>query len=505
MSLGSTIYAAIFGASDLGHAVGQNLIYVDTKQALSVAINSITDNLVTTYTSGTVAVTNGSAVITFSSAVSNNTLVAGRSLIRFAGSSRYYQIKNGPPTAARLEFTLYENYQGATNAAASFEIIEPNPYTIVLMPGVYDYTTDALATNIPLKPYVSLAGLDRASTIIRRNKNNPTPTTTPLIALHHGCVLSNLSIDTVDGHFNHYRMGLSAYATSQTQAMAGSRWGLRNCALLNKDPNGIDSGADYAIDSSHYNGDILLMEDCYYEHCWDGFNYNTQGGRLKVLFVRPTIYKTPIPQNKNASGATFMRAGITAASTTDVEMYSPFYDQETFSAAETIDDGIGGLLANNTGTYGCAFVGHGASLRVFDPVVRMDVGTQPGRQAAFGLAHGSNVACNASTMIITGGHIRVKGTGAAGGHTAGILGLANGSANISSVDIETDDGGINASTPVYSANGETTVNLRGGSRIHGTVANLVNGNASAPFNKSANVSLSATGGANVGTITALET
>lgn len=462
------------------------------------AIDSITDNLPINYSTGTVSVTSGSATITFSSAPANDKVVAGRDLFTVDGS-RWYRIKSGPTATGGATFTLFETYQGATNATATFGVYKPNPRTILLLPGVYDYTGDALARNVMLKPYVGIVGLDRDSCVIRRNKNNPTPTTTPLVGVTHGSWLRNLTLDTIDGHFIPYRMGLTARGTSQTQAMKGSFWLLDNVAMLNKDPNGIDSGADYDIDTSFYNDDELLFDRCYFEHCWDGFTWNTQGGRLKITFNNPVIYKTPLPDGLTASGATFIRAGVTGSATTaDLIMVAPVYNQKKLAAGEVVDDGSGGAIARFGGTlggtYGMLFIGGGATATVVDPAIDMDVGLNLGRNAGVGIAG----TAGTTSLTCIGGYINIAGAGGgnAADHVDGACNeLAAGVLTVCGTRIESGKTGVRQLT----AGGVT--NLQGGARIKGTTNSLVN--TAGTMNQSTNVSLA--GVATSGVITSAET
>ena len=466
---------------------------------IQAAIDSITDNLPVNHSSGTVNVANGSAQITFSAAPANDKVVAGRDLFTVDGS-RYYQLLNGPTVTGGAIYNLAEVYQGSTNAAATYSVIKPNPRTIILLPGVYDYTGYTLAQNILLKPYVNLVGVSRDGCIIRRNKNNSTPDTTPVMAIAHGCVVENLTIDATDGHFLCYRMGLTARGTSQTQAMKYSKWGLRNVALLNKDPNGIDPGADYDIDSSYYNSDEMLLDGCYFEHCWDGFTWKTAGsGRLKVTFNNPIIYKTPFPKGLYQTGAAFIRTGVQAASTTDVVMINPIYDQRTFAAGEVVNDSIGGLIAGAGGTtggcYGMLFVGGGSTGKVLNPAIDMDVGSNYGRNAGVGLAG----TAGTSELTVIGGYINIAGAAAAGGTDNNSDGafneLAAGTLTVCGTRIDSGKNGVRQLT----AGGVT--NLQGGARIKGTTNSLVN--TAGTMNQSANVSLA--GVATSGTITSAET
>lgn len=478
--------SAGFGANTV--TVGAGGQYTD----IQAAIDSITDNLPVSYSTGTVSVTNGSAQITFSSAPANDKVVAGRDLFSVDGV-RFYQIKNGPTTLGGAIFNLAETYQGSTNAAASFSIYKPNPRTVLLLPGVYDYTGVALARNILLKPYVNLVGVDRDSCVIRRNKDNPSSETTPLLAIGHGASVFNLTLDSVDGHFMVYRMGLTARATTQTQAMKNSRWVLRNVALVNKDPNGIDSGADYDIDNSFYNDDEVVFDRCYFEHCWDGFTWNTRGGRFKATFNNPVIYKTPLPLNRSTSGAAFIRAGYTAASTADVLMVNPVYDQVTYASGETLNDGLGGLIARMGGAYGMLFIGSGATGKVVNPAVDINYGTNYGRAAGVALG-GTNGACSVTCV---GGYMNVLGAGGgdAQDYVSGAFNdLAAGILTISGTNIDAGKHGVYQKT----AGGIT--NLQGGARIKGATNSLVN--TAGTMNKSANIS---TVGAESGTITTAET
>lgn len=453
------------------------------------AIDSITDNLQVNYNTGTVAVTNGSATITFSGAPANDKVVAGRDLFTVDGS-RWYRIKSGPTVTGGAVFTLNETYQGSTNAAASFGVYKPNPRTILLLPGVYDFTAAAIARNVMLKPYIGITGLDRDSCIVRRNKNNPTPNSHPLVGLTHGSWLRNVTLDTVDGHFIPYRMGLTSRGTSQTQAMKGSFWLLDNVAMLNKDPNGIDPGADYDIDQSFYNDDELLLDRCYFEHCWDAFTWNTQGGRLKVTFNNPVVYKTPFPQGRTQSGAAFIRAGVTGASTTDVIAITPIYDQKKLSAGEVANDGFGGVIANGVGLYGFMFVGNGATGKILNPAIDMDVGANYGRNAGFGLSGTGGTA----TLESVGGYVNIAGAGAAGAQVDGAFADTPGTLTVCGTRIES------GKTGVRNNNAGATTNLQGGARIKGATNSL--NNQSGMLNKSANVSAV---GATAGTITSAET
>lgn len=480
--------------STLGNAVtvGAGGQFTD----IQTAIDSITNNLSVTTLSGTVAVTNGSAQITFSSAPAKDKVVAGRDLFTVDGS-RYYQILNGPTVSGGAIFNLRETYQGSTNAAASFSVLKPNPRTILLLPGVYDYTDVALARNIMTKPYVGITGIDRDACIIRRNKDNTTPTTTPMIGLAHGSWLRNLTLDSVDGHIQPYRMGLTAKATSQTQAMKGSRWVLDHVAFANKDPNGIDTGADYWMENpasnSFYNEDEVVFDNCYFEHCWDGFSLDTQGGRLRVVFIKPLIYKTPLPKGLIQSGAAFMRAGFNAASTTDVVMIDPVYDQVTYASGDVINDSLSGLLARLGGAYGMLFIGGGATGKVVNPAVDINYGTNYGRAA--GVALGG--MAGASSLEVFGGYMKVLGAGAgdAADFVSGAFNeLAAGVLTIHGTSIEAGKDGVRQKT----AGGIT--NLRGGARIKGAITSLTN--TAGTMNKSSNVS---TVGTETGTITSAET
>lgn len=479
----------------VGEPLGNAITVGDGGQYSTIqsAIDSITDNLPVNYSTGTVSVTNGSATITFSSAPAADKVVAGRDLFSVDGV-RFYQILNGPTTAGGATFNLYEAYQGATNAAASFSIYKPNPRTILLLDPVYDFTGDTLARSILLKPYVGLVGFGGESTVIRRNTNNTTPETTPLIGLTHGSWLRNLAIDAVDGHFQPYRMGLTALATSQTQAMAGSRWTLSHVALLNKDPNGIDGGADYIIDSSYYNDDLLLLDSCYFEHCWDGFTFITSGaGRLKVVFKNPEIFKTPYPKSLTTGGAAFIRNGTTGDSSTDVEMYSPTYDQATFASGEVSTSGI----AARAGCYGMAFAGSGGTIKVFDPVVKMACGANIGRIAAVGL-YGTGAGSDlAASVEVYGGSIEITGSSAvnANDHTDGACNdYVAGTLVVHGTSITSEEAGVRQN------NATARTDLRGGARIKGTANSLVN--TAGTMNQSANVSVI---GATSGVITSAET
>ncbi len=468
------------------------IIPVGTKEGIQSAIDSITDNLPINHNTGTVVVTNGSATITFSVAPAKDKVVAGRDLFSVDGV-RFYNLKSGPTIINGVVFNLLEPYQGATNAAASFSVYKPNPAVILLSAGVYDFTDDALARNIMLKPYVGITGVDRDSCIIRRNKSNPTPTTTPVIGVAHGSWLRNFTLDTVDGHFIFYRMGLTARATAQTEAMKGSLWLLDHMALLNKDPNGIDAGADYDIDLSFYNGDTILFDDCYFEHCWDGFTWNTQGGRLKVTFNNPVVYKIPFPDGLTQSGAAFTRTGVTGTSTTDVLMVNPVYDQKTFAAGEVVDDGAGGFIARLGGFTGMLFVGGGGTGKVVNPAIDMDVGLNLGRSAGIGI--GGNVGV--SVLECIGGYINIAGVGGgdAADHVNGAFNdLANCTLTVCGTRIEAGKAGVRQN------NATATTNLQGGARINGTTNSIVN--TAGTMNKSANVSAV---GATSGTITTAET
>lgn len=457
--------------------------------AIQAAIDSITDNLPVNYNTGTVAVTNGSATITFSSTPPADKVVAGRDLFTVDGS-RWYRIKSGPTVTGGAIFTLNETYQGSTNAAATFGVYKPNPRTILLLPGVYDYTDVTIARNVMLKPYVGITGLDRESCIIRRNKNNASPNSNPMVGIAHGSWLRNLTLDTIDGHFIPYRMGLTARGTSQTQAMKGSFWLLDNVAMLNKDPNGIDSGADYDIDQSFYNDDELLFDRCYFEHCWDGFTWNTQGGRLKVTFNNPVVYKTPMPDGLTASGAAFIRAGVTGSSTTDIIAVTPVYNQTKLCAGEVVDDGVGGGLANMFGCYGFMFVGNGATGKILNPAIDMDVGANYGRNAGFALAGTAGTA----SLEAIGGYVNIAGAGASGAQVDGAFADTAGALSICGTRIESGKTGVRQN------NAGATTNLQGGARIKGATNSL--NNAAGTMNKSLNIS---TVGATAGTITTAET
>lgn len=472
--------------------LGSNVLTVGVGGGFSTiqdAIDSITDNLQVNYNTGTVAVTNGSATITFSGAPANDKVVAGRDLFTVDGS-RWYRIKSGPTATGGAVFTLNETYLGSTNAAATFGVYKPNPRTILLLPGVYDFTADAIARNVMLKPYVGITGLDRDSCIIRRNKNNPTPNDHPMVGLTHGSWLRNVTLDTLDGHFIPYRMGLTARGTSQTQAMKGSFWLLDNVAMLNKDPNGIDTGADYDIDQSYYNDDELLFDRCYFEHCWDGFTWNTQGGRLKVTFNNPVIYKTPFPDGLTQSGAAFIRAGVTNPSTTDIVAVNPVYNQKSLSAGEVVDDGSGGAIANAIGRYGFMFVGNGATGKILNPAIDMDVGANYGRNAGFALAGTAGTA----SLEAVGGYVNIAGAGASGAQVDGAFADTAGALTICGTRIDSGKTGVRQN------NAGATTNLQGGSRINGATNSLVN--TAGIMNKSANVSAV---GATSGIIASVET
>ena len=481
----------LLGPDGILPMLGANTITVGAggqHSTIQSAIDSITDNLPLSYNTGTVSVTNGSATITFSSAPANDSVVAGRDLFSVDGG-RWYRIKSGPSVTGGATYTLHEVYQGTTNAAAAFGVYKPNPRSILLLPGVYDYTSEAIARNVMLKPYIGIVGVDRDSCIIRRNKNNPTPNSHPMVGIAHGSWLRNLTLDTVDGHFIPYRMGLTARAISQAQAMKGSSWLLDNVALLNKDPNGIDSGSDYDIDSSFYNDDSLLFDRCYFEHCWDGFVWNTQGGRLKVTFNNPVVYKFPFPDGLNQSGGAFIRAGVTGSSTTDVLAIAPIYDQKKHCAGEVVDDGLGGVLANAIGCSGFLFVGNGATAKILNPAIDMDVGTNYGRNAGFGLIGAAGTA----SLESIGGYVNIAGAGAAGAQVDGAFADQAGTLTICGTKIDSGKSGVRQN----SASG--TTNLQGGSRIKGATNSLVN--TAGTMNKSANV---AAVGATSGTITAAE-
>lgn len=478
------------------NGLGDNVVTVGVGGQYSniqAAIDSITDNLPDNYSTGTVSVTNGSATITFSSAPADDKVVAGRDLFTVDGS-RYYRIKSGPTTDGGATFTLYENYLGTTNATASFSVRKPNPRTILLLPGVYDYTADALAKNVMLKPYVGIAGVDRDSCIIRRNKNNTSGSATPVVGLAHGSWLRNLTIDSTDGHFNYFRMGLTADATSQTQAMSGSFWLLDKVSLLNKDPNFIDAGPDYLIDSAYFNGDTLLFDNCYFEHCWDGFTWvNNGSGRLKVTFNNPIIYKTPYPDSDtSATGATFIRAGVTGASATDILMINPVYNQALLCAGEVAASAV---FARQFGNTGMLVVGGGATAKVVNPAIDMDVGAGVGKCA--GIALNNLSGTGGSTLECVGGYINIAGAG--GGDAADYVdGAANNlptsTLTISGTRIESGKTGVRQN------NATATTNLQGGARIKGATNSLVN--TAGTMNKSANVS---TVGAESGTVTIAET
>lgn len=491
---GNTVLVGPDGAEVALGGLGANTVTVGAGgqfSSIQAAIDSITDNLPVSYNTGTVSVTNGSAQITFSSAPAADKVVAGRDLFSVDGV-RFYQILNGPTVTGGTIFNLRETYQGSTNGTATFSVYKPNPRTVMLLPGVYDYTAVALARNIMLKPYVGITGVDRDSCIIRRNKNNPTPATTPMIGLTHGSWLRNVSIDSVDGHFQPYRMGLTATATTQTQAMMGSSWLIDNIALFNKDPNGIDTGADYWIEATFFNNDTILMRNCYFEHCWDGFSLNSKGGRLKVVFVNPTIYKVPFPKGLAYSGATFIRAGAQQTSTTDIEMYNPIYDQKTYAAGELINDGAGNFAAHLGGTYGMLVVGGGATGKVVNPSIDMAVGANHGRCSGIGVAQ----QAGASTLLCVGGYINITGTPADASDI--VCGAYNqvdgGTLTIAGTRIDAESVGVSNN------HANAITNLQGGARIKGATNSLVN--TAGTMNKSANIS---TVGATSGTITTAET
>lgn len=497
-STGQTVLVGADGTTSA--LLGSNILTVGVGGGFSTiqsAIDSITDNLPVSYNTGTVSVTNGSAQITFSSAPAADKVVAGRDLFSVDGV-RFYQILNGPTVSGGVIFNLLETYQGSTNGTATFSVYKPNPRTVMLLPGVYDYTDVALARNIMLKPYVGITGVDRDSCIIRRNKNNISPATTPMVGLAHGSWLRNLTLDSVDGHIQPYRMGLTTKSTSQVQAMKGSRWLCDGVALHNKDPNGVDPGADYWMENpasnSFYNADEFLFDNCYFEHCWDGFSLDTQGGRLRVVFKNPTIYKTPLPKGLAQSGAAFIRAGYNAPSTTDVVMINPVYDQVTYSSNDIVNDSIGGVIARLSGAYGMLFIGGGSTAKVVNPAVDIDYGTNYGRAA--GVAIGGTAG--SSTLEVVGGYMNVLGAG--GGDAADYVSgafndLAGGVLTITGTSIEAGKHGV------YQKLAGGITNLRGGARIKGATTSLTN--TAGTMNKSANVSLA--GGATSGTITGAET
>lgn len=473
--------------------LGSNVVTVGVGgqySTIQAAIDSITDNLPVNHNTGTVSVTNGSAQITFSAAPANDKVVAGRDLFSVDGV-RYYRIKNGPTVAGGTVFNLFEVYQGATNAAASYSVYKPNPRTVLLLDPVYDYSSETMARNILLKPYVGLVGISPDGCIIRRNKNNATPDNNPLIGMAHGSWLSNLTLDSVDGHFLFYRMGLTAQATTQTQAMAGSRWRFDRMRLRNADPNGVDAGADYVSEGGGkpYNDDEVLFENCEFEHCWDGFSLAPTGGRLKMKFINPHIIKIPLPLNKQATGAAFIRSG----GKLDVEMINLTYDQATFCSDETYaNDGSGGALSNAIGYTGVIHVtaNGGVTVKVVNPNVRMAVGAAYGRIAPFAIMGGDA----ATKLTIIGGELEITGAGAAGSEVAGVLQLGQGTTVIHGTRIDAGKDGVKLN------NASGIMNLTGGARIKGVTNSAVN--TAGTLNKSANVSLV---GATSGVVTTAET
>ena len=219
---------------------GSNTIQVDANQVdIQAAIDSITDNLEVIKDDGTALVTNGSAQISFSASPAGaTTIYAGIDLFYDVLNDRYYEILEGPTITDGSVYNLNEVYQGTTDAvfagSTEWQVVRPNPYKILVNPGVAEITTDI--TAITTKPFVHVAGIDRNAVIIRRMTSG----LTPLFAIAHGSVVSGITVECPDSLFEFYRMGLTGTAdTSQTEAMKQSKWVFRDCNFNCIDPTGI--------------------------------------------------------------------------------------------------------------------------------------------------------------------------------------------------------------------------------------------------------------------------